>query len=86
VGMLCVTQGLHGPWWAGVVLGLLAAPASTLGDLCESALKRNLGVKDMSHILPGHGGLMDRLDSLLVDAPVVWAVLALLVPVVPAVR
>lgn len=81
VGIVCVTLGLHGSWWAGVVLGLLAAPGATLGDLCESAIKRDLGVKDMSHILPGHGGLMDRLDSLVVNAPIVWAVLTVLVPI-----
>jgi phosphatidate cytidylyltransferase len=44
----------------------------------ESLIKRDLGIKDMSHILPGHGGIMDRLDSLVVVAPIVWAVLTLL--------
>ncbi|MBK8469890.1 MAG: phosphatidate cytidylyltransferase [Candidatus Phosphoribacter sp.] len=80
VGIVMVTLGLHGPWWVGVVLGVLVAAAATVGDLAESALKRDLGVKDMSSILPGHGGFMDRLDSLVVSAPFVWATLALLVP------
>lgn len=55
--------------------------AATLGDLIESSIKRDLGIKDMSTILPGHGGLMDRLDSLVVVAPVAWALLLLFVPV-----
>ncbi len=81
VGIVCVTLGLHGPWWVGVVVGVVTAPAATLGDLVESAIKRDLGIKDMSNILPGHGGLMDRLDSLMVSAPVIWATLTILLPV-----
>lgn len=81
VGIVCVRYGLHADPWIGVVLGVLVAAAATLGDLLESSLKRDLGIKDMSSFLPGHGGFMDRLDSLVATAPVVWAVLALLVPV-----
>ena len=66
---LVVRWLLDGPWWAGVVLGAVAAVGATLGDLCESMIKRDLGIKDMGSILPGHGGLMDRLDSLLHRRP-----------------
>ena len=80
VGAISLPLLLDGPWWAGVLLGVVAAAAATLGDLIESSIKRDLGIKDMSTILPGHGGLMDRLDSLVVVAPVAWALLLLFVP------
>jgi phosphatidate cytidylyltransferase len=69
------------PWWGGALLGACAAIGATVGDLSESIVKRDLGVKDMSNVLPGHGGIMDRLDSLVLVAPVSWALLAVLVPV-----
>ncbi|GAB2498127.1 hypothetical protein GCM10026982_25530 [Nocardiopsis aegyptia] len=77
-GALCVVLMLDGPWWVGVVLGLAVVLGATVGDLIESMFKRDLGVKDMGRFMPGHGGLMDRLDSLLIAGPVVWVVLSLL--------
>ena len=77
-GALCVTLMLDGDWWIGVVLGLAVVLAATAGDLIESLFKRDLGVKDMGRFMPGHGGLMDRMDSLLIAGPVVWVVLSLL--------
>ena len=75
-----VVWALQGPWWAGVAFGVAMAVAATVGDLTESLLKRDIGVKDMGTLLPGHGGLMDRLDSIALSAPVAWLVLAALVP------
>ena len=74
-GWLLVVYLLDGAWWVGVVLGLIAAVMATLGDLCESVMKRDLGVKDMSQVIPGHGGLMDRLDSLLATIAPIWLLL-----------
>jgi len=81
IGTLLVTLTFHGPWWGGALYGLAIAVTATLGDLGESLIKRDLGIKDMGNLLPGHGGLMDRMDSLLPSAAVAYLVLSLVAPV-----
>ncbi|GAB3489354.1 hypothetical protein GCM10027440_36600 [Nocardiopsis coralliicola] len=76
-GGATVALMLDGPVWVGVLLGLAVVCAAILGDLIESLVKRDLGMKDMGRFMPGHGGLMDRIDSLLIAGPVAWVVLAL---------
>jgi phosphatidate cytidylyltransferase len=78
-GVALVVWMLDGDWWVGVALGLIAVVMATLGDLVESVMKRDLGIKDMSQIIPGHGGLMDRIDSLLATIAPVWLLLHYLV-------
>ncbi len=74
-GVLLFVFLLEEPWWQGLVAGLVLTVTATMGDFVESAIKRDLGVKDMSSLLPGHGGLMDRLDSLLPNAFTCWLLL-----------
>lgn len=78
IGILASIFLLGRPWWVGVVLAVGMVAAATAGDLAESMVKRELGVKDMSSILPGHGGVMDRLDSIVFAAPVAFILFALL--------
>jgi len=65
-------------WVVGAAIGLMTVVTATCGDLIESAIKRDLAIKDMSNLLPGHGGIMDRLDSALFTAPAVWFALELI--------
>lgn len=60
------------PWWEGAIVGVALMLTATIGDLIESMIKRDLGIKDMGTLLPGHGGVMDRLDSLVVNAFMAW--------------
>lgn len=68
---------LEKPWWLGLSAGAVGVIAATFGDLIESALKRDFGIKDMSSFLPGHGGMLDRLDSAIVTGPTLWILLEL---------
>lgn len=79
-GSLLVALTFHHPWWKGALFGAAIALTATLGDLGESMIKRDLGIKDMGRLLPGHGGIMDRLDSLLPCAAVAYLMLSWIAP------
>jgi len=72
---LVFTLALDKSWWIGAAIGLMAVVTATCGDLIESAVKRDLSIKDMGTLLPGHGGILDRIDSVLFTGPAVWFVL-----------
>lgn len=74
-GSLAFVFIMDSDWWLGALAGLLTVFTATAGDLIESALKRDLAIKDMGSLLPGHGGIMDRLDSVLFAAPALWLAL-----------
>ncbi len=76
-GILSFMYILQMQWWIGAVVGLMIVFTATCGDLIESAMKRDLALKDMGSLLPGHGGMLDRLDSVLISAPALWLALEL---------
>jgi len=71
-GALVFHLAFETAWYVGSAIGVMTVVTATCGDLIESAIKRDLAIKDMSNLLPGHGGIMDRLDSALFTAPAVW--------------
>jgi phosphatidate cytidylyltransferase len=78
-GVLLAVFMIYQPWWVGLIFGAVIAVTATVGDLAESLIKRDIGVKDMSSWLPGHGGFLDRLDSILPSAAaayVLWVIFA----------
>ncbi|ASY29236.1 phosphatidate cytidylyltransferase [Candidatus Planktophila lacus] len=74
-GAIAFNYIMGAEWWLGALAGLLTVFTATSGDLIESALKRDMAIKDMGNLLPGHGGVMDRLDSVLFAAPALWLAL-----------
>jgi phosphatidate cytidylyltransferase len=80
-GILLMTLTFHEAWWKGLLFGLAIVVTATLGDLGESMIKRDLAIKDMGTLLPGHGGIMDRLDSLLPCAAVAYLLISGFAPV-----
>lgn len=82
-GTLSFAFLLHHKPWLGALMGLGLVFCATLGDLVESQFKRELGIKDMSALLPGHGGLMDRLDGMLPSAMVTWVAVSFLATLTP---
>jgi len=76
-GCLAFNYIMDMQWWLGIIVGLMIVFTATCGDLIESAMKRDLSLKDMGTLLPGHGGMLDRLDSVVLSAPAMWLALEL---------
>ena len=76
-GSLAFEYIMEMQWWIGAIVGLMIVFTATCGDLIESAMKRDLHLKDMGTLLPGHGAILDRLDSVLISAPALWLALEL---------
>ena len=74
-GALAFNYIMEMDWWIGAIVGLMIVVTATCGDLIESAMKRDLALKDMGSLLPGHGGVLDRIDSVLISAPALWLAL-----------
>ncbi len=79
-GWLTVTLLLHGHAWQGLLLGAATVITAIAGDLAASSIKRDLDIKDFGTLLPGHGGILDRIDSMLLTAPVTWLLLLAFIP------
>ena len=77
LGAVLFATLLEADWWQGAIVGALMTVTATLGDFVESAIKRDLGIKDMSNLLPGHGGLMDRLDCIIPNTVVAYTLFAI---------
>ena len=76
-GVLLAIFMIGTTWWVGLILAIALVGAATLGDLTESLIKRDLGIKDISTWLPGHGGFLDRLDSMLPSTVVAYLIFSI---------